>query len=681
MFTSASRTTSFNWKQTGLALATLALTASPIAALAQSKVVSNVSSAVAKSSSRGPIAPAADLRVTVWLATHNKAEFDKKVEALYTPGSPTFHKWLTTDELMAYAPTAAEVKQVKEELTRQGLTVIEDGRDNFSIAVHGPAEKVQTAFHTKIEEFEREGKTFHANTTEATFEGESASLVQSVAGLSNIGMKPQIAYVKDPKTGKARAPQPIATAASPDFGFQLYTDECFETPTTFTYGSSGKLPIGVYFGNVYDNTSQLCGYAPVQMQQVYGLPAVYKAGISGQGQTIVIVDAYGSQTIQKDTAVFNSRYELPAFTSSSFKVIYPTGQPLDPALGIAEGWNVETALDVEWAHVIAPRANIVLLAAAGQDDEDLQYAVEYATTHKLGSVISNSYGSPEIEDGQAALNAYNDVIERAAAAGISVNYATGDSGDLGLGSPVGAASVPADSPYATAVGGTSIGIPGGVGSAKETGWGNNQTEIAENPTTPLDPPENFGNVDGAGGGRSVYFKKPAYQQALPGSYRLLPDVSMEADPYTGALVVYSLPSGQPVPVVEAIGGTSLSTPMFSAFWALANQKAGHLLGQAAPILSKLGTSALNDIVPVSSTTNVTGTVIDSSGATFYSADALAAPLEGTTEFFSAVWPIEGYGVDLTFGTDTSLHTTRGWDDVTGYGTPKGLAFITAAAKE
>ena len=680
MFTSASRTTSFNWKQTGLALATLALTASPIAALAQSKVVSNVSSAVAKSSSRGPIAPAADLRVTVWLATHNKAEFDKKVEALYTPGSPTFHKWLTTDELMAYAPTAAEVKQVKEELTRQGLTVIEDGRDNFSIAVHGPAEKVQTAFHTKVEEFEREGKTFHANTTAATFEGEAASLVESVSGLSNLGMKPQIAYVKDPKTGNARAPQRIPASAMPDFGLMLFTDQCFSTPTTFTYGTSGKLPVGVYFGNVYDNNVRACGYTPAQMQQAYGLPAAYKAGISGQGQTIVIVDAYGSQTIQNDTTNFNARYGLPAFTSSSFKVIFPTGQPLDPQLGITEGWNVETTLDVEWSHAIAPQAKIVLLAAAGQDDQDLQYAVEYATYHKLGNVISNSYGTPEIEDGQAALNAYNDVIERAAAAGISVNYATGDSGDLGLGSPVGAASVPADSPYATAVGGTSIGVPGGVGSAKETGWGNNQTEIAASPTTPLDPPYNFGNVGGAGGGQSVFFKKPAYQNALPGDYRLLPDVSMEADPYTGAIILFT-DSPSPEFQIESIGGTSLSTPMFSAMWALANQKAGHSLGQAAPIVSKLTSSALNDIVPVSSTTNVTGTVIDSSGATFYSADALAAPLEGTTEFYSAVWPINGYGVDLTFGTDTSLHTTKGWDDVTGYGTPKGLAFITAAAKE
>jgi subtilase family serine protease len=680
MFTSAPRKLSFNWKQTGLTLAALALTASPVAALAQAKVVSSVSAAVAKSSSRGPIAPSTDLRVTIWLATHNKADFDKKVEALYTPGSPTFHKWLSTDELMAYAPTASEVKQVKEELTRQGLTVIEDGRDNFSISAHGPAEKVQSAFHTRIEEFERAGKTFHANTTEATFEGESASLVQSIAGLSNLGMKPQIAYVKDPKTGKARAPRTIPAKGSADFGLQLFTDECFTTPTTFTYGTSANLPVGVYFGNVYDNTARACGYTPAQMQQVYGLSAAYKAGISGQGQTIVIVDAYGSTTIQSDTTNFNSRYGLPAFTSSSFKVIYPTGKPLDPQLGLSEGWNVETSLDVEWSHAIAPQANIVLLAAAGEDDQDLQYAVEYATSHKLGNVISNSYGSPEIEDGQAALNAYNDVIERAAAAGISVNYATGDGGDLGLDTPVGAASVPADSPYATAVGGTSIGVPGGAGSAKETGWGNNQTEIAASPTSPLDPPYSFGNVGGAGGGQSVYFKKPAYQKALPGSYRLLPDVAMEADPYTGAIIFFT-DSPSPEFQIESIGGTSLSTPMFSAMWALADQKAGHSLGQAAPILSKLTSSALNDIVPVNSTTNVTGTVIDSSGATFYSADALAAPLEGTTEFYSAVWPINGYGVNLTFGTDTSLHTTKGWDDVTGYGTPKGLAFITAAAKE
>jgi subtilase family serine protease len=291
---------------------------------------------------------------------------------------------------------------------------------------------------------------------------------------------------------------------------------------------------------------------------------------------------------------------------------------------------------------------------------------------------------PEIEDGGAALDSWNQVNEMAAATGISVDFSSGDGGDEGLGTPVGSAAVPADTVYGTAVGGTSLGVPSGTGAALETGWGNNQSELAYDAADPLDPPFNFGNVGGAGGGESVYFAKPSWQKGLgiPGSGRQVPDVAMDADPYTGAVILFTdfFDFSTPTQVTESIGGTSLSCPMFSAYWAIANQKAGKWLGQAAPIIAKLPAAALNDIVPVNSPTNVTGTVIDSSGATFYSAADLAAPLEGTTAFTSAVWPIDGFYINLTFGTDSSLGTAKGWDNVTGFGTPAGLPFITAAAK-
>jgi subtilase family serine protease len=679
MFSVAAFRISGSIRQAGLTLATLALAASPLAM--QAKVVSAVPNVVAKANSRGPIAPSADVRLTIWLAMPNRAEFDKKVADLYSPGSPSFHKWLSTEELLSYAPSSTAVKAVKDELTKRGLTVVEDGRDNFSIAVHGPAEKVEAAFGTKLEMFEHNGTLFHANTKEASLSGDLEKYVARVGGLSNVGMKPMHALAKNPKTGKPLPSVPYGKAKATGFYLSSYfTNKCFETPTTLTFGTSGVLPTGVYFGNVYDNSTLTCGWTPKQMQAAYGLPAVYSSGLKGDGQNIVLVDAYGSSTIGIDSYEFSMATGLPKFTNSTLHVKFPSGQPLDPALGPQLGWDVETTLDVEWAHAIAPNATITLLAAASQDDQDLQYAVEYATVNKLGSVISNSYGSPEIEDGGAALDSWNQVNEMAAAVGISVNYSSGDGGDEGLGTPVGAVSVPADTLYGTAVGGTSLGVPGGTGPALETGWGNNQTELAYDAADPLDPPFNFGNVGGAGGGESIYFKKPSWQtgKGIPGSGRGVPDVAMEADPYTGAIILFTDPvEGQ---VVESIGGTSLSCPMFSAYWALANEKAGKWLGQAAPIISKLPSSALNDILQSNSATNVAGTVVDSSGATFYSAADLAAPLEGTTTFTSAVWPIQGFYIDLTFGTDSSLSTNKGWDNVTGFGTPTGLPFITAAAK-
>src|SRR5262249_18754801 len=116
-------------------------------------------------------------------------------------------------------------------------------------------------------------------------------------------------------------------------------------------------------------------------------------------------------------------------------------------------------------------------------------------------------------------------------------------------------------------------------------------------------------------------------------------------------------------------------------WALANQKAGKSLGLAAPLLYSLPSTAINDVVPLSSPTNVAGIVFDFfGGTTYYSPDSLLAPLYTTTQYYSALWSPNGQVVDLSFGTDTSLMVTSGWDYVTGLGVPNGLNFINAVAE-
>jgi subtilase family serine protease len=131
----------------------------------------------------------------------------------------------------------------------------------------------------------------------------------------------------------------------------------------------------------------------------------------------------------------------------------------------------------------------------------------------------------------------------------------------------------------------------------------------------------------------------------------------------------------------SVGGTSLACPMFSAMWALANQKAGHPLGQAARTIYNLSDDAITDIVPVSSPFNVSGLITTSTGLIGESANQLAAPLGTRAPFFSALYnsPFSGAWFVLTFGTDSSLQTARGWDNVTGLGTPNGMDFINAVA--
>src|SRR5262249_52384300 len=155
-----------------------------------------------------------------------------------------------------------------------------------------------------------------------------------------------------------------------------------------------SLPVGVYFGNVYgkDIPNLIPDYTPAQVQGFYGLRDVYKKGWNGAGQTIVLLEAYGYPTIQDDANAFFQLAGLPLLTSSNFKVTYPQGPPVSPIAGILTGWNFEIALDVQWAHSIAPGAKIIVVATPGQESADFLAGMTYIVNHNLGNVVSDSWG-------------------------------------------------------------------------------------------------------------------------------------------------------------------------------------------------------------------------------------------------------------------------------------------------
>jgi subtilase family serine protease len=245
------------------------------------------------------------------------------------------------------------------------------------------------------------------------------------------------------------------------------------------------------------------------------------------------------------------------------------------------------------------------------------------------------------------------------------------------------------------VGGVTLALNSDNSIAWQAGWGNNVNVVAAGGIV-ADPPiaEFFG---GSGGGPSNCvtkntrfrrpictggFLKPSYQKgSVPGKYRQLPDVSWLADPFTGAVILISIPGQSPEQVYQVVGGTSLATPMFSALWAIANQEAlaggGAELGQAAPYLYTLPAGTVSDIVPVTSATNVTGSIQDSHGTKKYSAARLAGTSPTQHEFVSALWDIfteEEAAAVVSFGTDFGLNTAEGWDNTTGVGTPNAQAF-------
>ncbi len=648
-------------------------------------------SALPAASAHGQVAPAlahsavaigqqrssAPIAGTVWLQLHNKAALDAAVKDMYTPGSASFHQFAGADALKQFAPTVAEMAAVQKELAAHNLKIISADPMNFSVKIQGQTSDFEAAFHTTVNQYRTQTEVVTAMSTPPTLAGSATGMVQAVTGLGSKGMQPYIMQPVDPDTGKAVGVTPVTTGANPEGAF--YSSQCLYASATraFTAGATAAQYQGLIYGASIANTTRgtvsPCAYSPQDVYRIYGLNTAYGQGYTGKGQTIAIVDAYGSPTIDADLATFNLVYSLPRATGTSFRVLTPV-----PVTETNAGWAGETTLDVEWSHAIAPDADIVLVAAPSNSNDDLQSAVLYVIENHLSNVISNSYGLGELQSDPQSLTSWDEICELAAFTGISANFSSGDSGDYAaVEQGVTDVSSPASSPYATAIGGTSASFSPFDNSIVQTGWGTNITRLTT-ATTIDDPPQVRGFQFGAGGGVSQYFKKPAYQSAIQGTGRLLPDVSSLADPYTGVEIILTV-SGQQV--FEAIGGTSLASPIFSAEWALLSQRFGFPLGQAAPLIAQYAnTLVVADVTTPYSPYNTQGAILDAAGFKYYSPEALAAP-ETNSPFLSAIYQgRSGSTYDLTFGTDSSLAVTPGFDTVTGWGTLDMGAIFTAFAK-
>jgi subtilase family serine protease len=657
----------------------------------------------------GPEDESKSITVTVWLNIHNKPALDSLVEQMYDSTSPNFHKFLTMKEYMEqFAPTAKEAAMVGEFLKANNMSVVSTDTHNHFVVAQGKVGDAQKAFNTQINRVMVDGVMHRVNATEAAVTGNVAPLVSTVQGLSDLGYRAQISPAADPETGAPLAGVPVTSVGSDGLFFSA---QCLRPPEFVTFTTNGGSPTATYFGNRYgaDINSPApnlpsCGYDAAELQQAYGLNQLYTQHLDGTGQTIVIVDAFGSNTIVSDANLFSQLNGLPALTPSNFAIFTPNGSATCTATNgcIAGNWQFETTLDVEWAHAIAPGANIVLVLGADNSFTNLDIANLFAVENGFGNVLSNSFGISEIalvDLDPSELVVENGISEIAAALGISHDISSGDNGDqlatnnanFGINSV--SVLTNADSPFATGVGGTSTFLDKNHNIELQTGWGMNFARIADpTPNPPVIPPLFFGFQSGSGGGTSVVYAKPKFQKSLRGKFRQVPDISMNADPETGVEIIVTPDSipGDSV-FVDVFGGTSLACPMFSAFWAIANQanaaEGGGPLGQAAPILYQLSSKAITDVNVTrdDALLNVTGVILNPPSApVFESAQFLAQPLENTPPFgfvsalfqsaSSTRWDV------FTFGTDSSLTTAPGWDNVTGLGTPNGQNFVNEVVK-
>jgi len=646
--------------------------------------------------------PAKSITVTIWLKQRNQAAFDNLVRQMYDQSSPNYHHWLTLEQYNAnFAPSSQEAIMVSDFLVSHGLKVTATEKNNHYIRAEGPVADIEKTFQVQISRFTINGEVHRAASAEPLVAGQVGTVIAAVQGFDDFQYTSYVRRpVADGKPNSRTAISPVSSLSPTPDGL-VFSANCFRPAQTVKFTTPGGGPSAVYSGNRYGaNIDSVppnqapCGYDAAEMQHAYGLDTLHSKGLDGSGQTVVIVDAYGSNTIFNDANTFSRLNGLPSLTSANFQIFKPNGSANCGSACMAGLWNFETSIDVEWSHAMAPGANIALVLAKNNDFDNLDMANLFAIDNLLGNVISNSFGISEIvlvEFLPSELVVENLLAEMAASLGISLDVSSGDAGDfLAVDQEFGinavSVSANANSPFATGVGGTSLFLNPNNTIKFQTGWGLNETRIADpSPNPPVVPPLVFGFLEGSGGGTSVVYAKPSFQKKLSGKFRKVPDIAMEADPETGAEIVISDPvSGEQV--VEVFGGTSLSCPMFSGLWAIANQAAKIPLGQAAPYVYNLPASAISDIVQIGSAHNVTGVITlpgNPPTTVVETADDLAGPLENTKMFVSALYnaPSSTRWDVFTFGTDSSLTTGPGWDNVTGVGTPKGVAFVNGVVAQ
>jgi subtilase family serine protease len=423
-------------------------------------------------------------------------------------------------------------------------------------------------------------------------------------------------------------------------------------------------------------------FTPQAIQAAYNLGPLYMAGKDGRGQTIAIVDAYGSDTMAHDLHVFNQAFGLQQMCGEegvtcaagmpTFSVLHLQGSPATkapPSTSKGTGqenkaaWALEVALDVETAHAIAPQANILLVTTPTaetlgvQGFPDMMKAEKYVVDNHLATVISQSFASAEDAFGSAqSLLNLRDAFVAAAQNGVTVLGSSGDDGSansqkqpVGKGGktiPYPTVEWPASDPLVTGVGGTYLCTDPNATSASRTAFVGTVVKCNAFPGV-----AEIGWTF-SGGGFSHVFAKPAYQNTLPtgstaiGTMRGVPDVALQASAGTGALVYLSLPpdgqsglicSGTPCSTGwYDIGGTSLSCPQWAGMIAIAAQINHGGLGLINPALYKIGADA-----------------------TRYAHDFY----DVTTGNNTADPSVPGYPA------------TTGWDPITGLGTPNAANLL------
>ncbi|MEV0980955.1 S53 family peptidase [Streptomyces sp. NPDC049915] len=581
---------------------------------------------------KGATADTSQVSARVYLAGRDAAGLAAYARAVSDPSSPQYGKHLSARQTQArFGATAAQVAAVKSWLTSAGLKVT--SVTAHYVAVSGDVAAAEKAFGTQLHNYAKGGATYRAPVSTASVPEGVRDAVLTVTGLDNA---PHKASHKD----QLPPPDAVFRNSGP---FSSYYGSNIASTLPDAYGQ--KIPYAVR------------GYTGKQLRAAYGAGTY-----TGKGVRVAITDAYASPTLAYDVATYAGKHGDARWSTGQLRQVLPKNYTKTEECGAA-GWYGEETLDVEAVHAVAPAAQITYVGAASCYDDDLLDSLSKIVDGHLADIVSNSWGDIEANQTPDLAAAYDQVFQFGAVEGIGFYFSSGDNGDEVANTGTKQVDTPANSAWVTAVGGTSLAVGKGDKYQFETGWGTEKAALSADGRSWVGFPGAF--TSGAGGGTSRTVAQPYYQKGVvpdalakangAAGNRVVPDIAAIADPNTGFLVgqTQTFPDGTQRYDEYRIGGTSLAAPVIAGVQALAQEAGGgQALGFANPaIYARYGSKAYHDV-----TDNPTG-------------KGLAVV---RVDFVNGVDASGGLSTSVrSLGKDSSLQAVKGYDDVTGVGSPAG----------
>ena len=622
-------------------LASLGVTGAAAAAAPPVRLAGSAVPFASSLPSAGPVPGTQRLTIQVWLAPRHPASAARFAMAVSTPGNPLFHHFLRPDAYTRrFDGTTAEADAVTSWLRGAGFAGVAAGEQRSYVRATAPVSVIDTAFGVRLRYYRATSQInagpyrLRGNDRAVRLPAAVAPSVLAVTGLDNEAPALPLAH---PATDASRA------------------EASRKLPCSHYYGQYRESHLPREFGATSFPTST-CGYTAAQVRRVYGA----NRSDDGRGQTIALVELGLTQDMFLTLRDYARVSHLAAPSRSRYAELDLGKRSCD------DTFYGEEQLDVEAAYDMALGARELVVGGNSCNGDPLQNLYDAllkvlggSGDHPLASIVSNSWEDP-LKPTAAQKRLSHAILVRAAAEGVGMFFSTNDAAGV---------LSPSDDPFATAVGGTSLGISRTGGRLFETGWSTGATILKKHRwARPVE-------ISAGGGGPSPRWAEPGYQKGIVppalsrhGASRSTPDLSAIADPLTG-IQFGELDFPRKAPprlIMSETGGTSLATPLVAGLVADA-QQAHAAFGYLNPVLYRLaGTEAFHDARPETRRSPARFRAVACAYASYYCGLPGSGPMLGI--FDEQTRGLFRYKGQVTL---------KGYDNMTGLGTPDGQAFIAA----